>query len=430
MALRDILDRQANTIEYVLHTHGINANIDGGKLSPRLAHFHVVLPPGVRPAQLSPLVPELADALGVAACRLSPGGEGGVYVEVPRPDPVPVRLLSLVQRVADVVPPTTATLGLDTDATPLLLRLNAADVDPVLVTGNPGSGKSRLLRGFAMSLALHNSPDRLKLLLLDASGDGAAFRGLDTLPHLACPVAVGAVDTVVSLRWAMRALARRDASSPRQEPEDSGELFFEDEPSAYPSTGERGYGGPSEEPALVVLVDGTESLVAGPHGRANTEAVQAVTRLAASGNKHGIHLVVASERPDIDLNVEWGARITGTILSSELARIATGMKGSGAHGLLGSGDFLISLNAELIRFQAAGASSADVARAADLITNWAASQLTGPAARQPGAARPDADERHTYNEAPPAPRGRDGAPRRAEEHSPEPVPLRRVWAGE
>jgi DNA segregation ATPase FtsK/SpoIIIE-like protein len=429
MALRDILDRQANTIEYVLHTHGINASIDGGKLSPRLAHFHVVLPPGVRAAQLSPLVPELSEALGVAACRLSPGGEGGVYVEVPRPDPVPVRLLSLVQRVADVVPPSTATLGLDTDATPLLLRLNAADVDPVLVTGNPGSGKSRLLRGIAMSLALHNSPDRLKLLLLDASGEGAAFRGLDTLPHLACPVAVGAVDTVVSLRWAMRALARRDASAPRQDAEDGAELFFEDEP-AFPSTGERGYGGPGEEPALVVLVDGAESLVEGPHGRANTEAVQALTRLAATGNKHGIHLVVASERPDIDLNVDWGARITGIILSSEMARIATGMKGSGAQGLLGSGDFLISLNAELIRFQAAGASSADVARAADLITNWAASQLTGPAARQPRASQLEPDR--LYDEAPPSPQRREGThtPRRAEEHAPEPVPLRRVWAGE
>jgi DNA segregation ATPase FtsK/SpoIIIE-like protein len=430
MALRDILDRQANTIEYVLHTHGINASIDGGKLSPRLAHFHLVLPPGVRPAQLSPLVPELSEALGVAACRLAPGGGDGVYVEVPRPDPVPVRLLSLVQRVADVVPPTTATLGLDTDATPLLLRLNAADVDPVLVTGNPGSGKSRLLRGIALSLALHNSPDRLKLLLLDASGEGTAFRGLETLPHLACPVAVGAVDAVVSLRWALRALARRDASAPRPDHEDGDELFFEDEP-VYPPSGERGYGGPDEEPALVALVDGAEMLAAGPNGRANTEAMQALSRLASLGNKHGIHLVVASERPDIDLNADWGARITGTILSSEMARIATGMKGSGAHGLLGSGDFLISLNAELIRFQAAGASSADVARAADLITNWAASQLTGPAARQPrSAAEPDTSGRRIHGEAPPALPGRPHAPRRDDEQALEPVPLHRVWAGD
>lgn len=156
MAMRDILDRQANSIEYVLHTHGINARIDGGRLSPRLSHFHIVLPPGVRPTQLSSLVPEMTEALGVTTSRLAPeplGAGVGVYLEVPRPDPVPVRLLPLVQRVADVVPPLTATLGLDTEGTPLLLRLNASDVDPLLVSGDQGAGKSHLLRSMAISLA-------------------------------------------------------------------------------------------------------------------------------------------------------------------------------------------------------------------------------------------------------------------------------------
>src|SRR5512140_3097062 len=118
MAMRDILDRQAGTIEYVLHTHGISAQVDGGKLSPRLAHFHLLLPPGFNPSRLGHFIPDLADALGVTNCRLS-ASETGIYLEVPRPDPVPVRLLPLVQRVADVVPPATATLGMDTDSTPL-----------------------------------------------------------------------------------------------------------------------------------------------------------------------------------------------------------------------------------------------------------------------------------------------------------------------
>src|SRR5437868_11312389 len=118
MAIRDILDRQAGTIEYVLHTHGIQVQVDGGKLSPRLAHFHLVLPPGLSPSRLAPLVPEIANALGAVSCRLAVL-EGGVYLEAPRPDPVPVRLLPLVQRVADVVPPATATLGLDGEGTPL-----------------------------------------------------------------------------------------------------------------------------------------------------------------------------------------------------------------------------------------------------------------------------------------------------------------------
>src|SRR5437667_2674555 len=188
MALREILDHQASTIEYLLHTHGISAQVDGGRLSPRLAHFHLVLPPGFNPSRLVPLVTEIADALGVVSCRLAQN-EGEIYLEAPRPDPVPVRLLPLVQRVADVVPPICATLGLDTEGTPLLLRLNSPEVDPVMIVGEQASGRSSLLRGMALSMALHNSPDKLRLLLLDCTGDGTAFLGLEKLPHLACPVA-------------------------------------------------------------------------------------------------------------------------------------------------------------------------------------------------------------------------------------------------
>src|SRR5687768_8175304 len=250
MAMRDILDRQANSIEYVLHTHGLQAYVDGGRLSSRLAHFHISLPPGVRPKQLSMLVPELAEVLGVTSCRLASTTEG-VFLEVPRPDPVPVRLLSLVQRVADIVPPVTATLGLDGEGTPLLLRLDAADVDPVLIAGDPGVGKSALLRGMALSLALHNSPDSMRLLLLDCTGEGEAFRGLETLPHLACPVANGRVDSLVSLRWALRALSRR-TSAPA-----NNELTFDDEDFDGEPVFEYNLSS-GGEPALVIMVNGAD----------------------------------------------------------------------------------------------------------------------------------------------------------------------------
>jgi DNA segregation ATPase FtsK/SpoIIIE-like protein len=403
MALRDILDRQANSIEYIMHTHGINARVDGGRLSPRLAHFHIVLPPGVRPTQLSPLVPEMSEALGVTTSRLAPEPAGdGVFLEVPRPDPIPVRLLSLVQRVAEVVPPITATLGLDTEGTPLLLRLNASDVDPLLVSGSQGAGKSRLLRGMALSLSLHNSPERLKLLMLDATADGVAFKGMEGLPHLACPVANSPLDALASLRWALRTLGRRESASHDR---DSDELFFdEEEESRFDQTPVQG-----DNPTLVIMIDGADRLLSTPNPRANVEAADALNRLLAEGSRHDIHMVVSSDRPDLGLEADWGGRITGTTLSAEMARMATGMKGSGAQGLLGSGDFLISLNAELLRFQAGGVSSAEVDKAVALINSWAN-----------------------------APRGQELSARadivtlqpRRERPVEEPIPLRRSWAGE
>ena len=415
MAIRDILDRQAGIIEYVLHTHGIAAQVDGGKLSPRLAHFHLMLPPGLSPARLSPFVNDIAASLGVISCRLA-HLEGGVYLEVPRPDPVPVRLLPLVQRVADVVPPVTASLGLDTDGTPLLLRLNSPEVDPVIVTGNGASGKSSLLRGMALSLALHNSPERVRMLLLDCTGDGVAFRGLDRLPHLACPLANGAVDSLVSLRWALRVLARR-TPAPFYEDEltfdDMGEedMGPEDEPLFEYSPLQ------AEEPALVLMIDGADRLISTPNGRINAETTDALRRLLLTGSANGIHVVLSSERPDelAELSTGWGARIVGRVGSAEAARLATGARGSGAQGLLGAGDFLVTLNAELIRFQAAAVSRSEIQKAVDLICNCANSYP-----------QPNTDTRQGVGDAA-TPRGREqGRATQVE----EPRSISRGWYGE
>jgi DNA segregation ATPase FtsK/SpoIIIE-like protein len=404
MAMRDILDRQATSIEYVLHTHGIQAYVDGGRLSSRLAHFHISLPPGVQPRQLSMLVPELAEVLGVISCRLASTTEG-IFLEVPRPDPVPVRLLSLVQRVADIVPPVTATLGLDSEGTPLLLRLDAADVDPVLVAGDPGVGKSALLRGMALSLALHNSPDNMRLLLLDCTGEGEAFRGLDALPHLACPVANGRVDSLVSLRWALRALSRR-MSAPA-----SNELTFDDEDFDDEPLFE--YNRSNDEPALVIMVNGADTLCSTPNRRADVEGLNALNKLLAEGSSHGIHIVLAGERIDqmAELQARWGARIAGRVSSPEAARMVMGVKGSGAQGLLGGGDFIIALNAELIRFQAGGVTEGELRKAVDLIRTCSADQGEAPV-----------EEPFIPTRNP-----RRGQPDRQIE---EPTPLRRLWSGD
>jgi S-DNA-T family DNA segregation ATPase FtsK/SpoIIIE len=410
MILRDILDKQATTIEYVLHTHGLRASVDGGRLSPRLAHFHVVLPQGVRPTSIAPLADELAEALGVLSCRLAPGDDTGVYLEVPRPDPIPVRLLPLVQRVADVVPPVTATLGMDNEGTgtPLLLRLDAPDVDPVLICGNKGAGKSRLLRGMALSLALHNSPNNVRLLLLDAGGEGIAFRGMDELPHLACPIANGPIDSLISLRWAVRTLARRSERHGTMPDEDSGELFFDEAPTPARNA--------SDEPALVIMIDGVDALLAGMNRRASgsTEAVSALNRLLATGSRANVHVVISSETVDPGLDADWRARIIGPVSNPEAGRIATGMKGSGAHNLLGKGDFLISLNAELIRFQAAHVSSSEVEKAVGMINRWADASHENEV---------EVDDEDKFARA-------GFTPRSAEPRSAEPTQLRRAWLGD
>jgi S-DNA-T family DNA segregation ATPase FtsK/SpoIIIE len=252
----------------------------------------------------------------------------------------------------------------------------------------------------ALSLSLHNSPERMRLLLIDATGDGVAFAGMDGLPHLACPVAISPMDALASLRWAVRTLARRKSAADDM---DSGELFSDDEESAQSDHAQAG------RPSLVIMIDGADNLLSTANPRFNAEAEDALNRLIAEGNKRDIHLVVSSERPDLGLQVDWGARITGATVSAEMARMATGMKGSGAQGLLGSGDFLIALNAELLRFQAGAVSSAEVDKAVELINSWANS--------------PRSQENYI-------PDNITLIPPRPERVPEEPIPLRRSWVGE
>jgi DNA segregation ATPase FtsK/SpoIIIE-like protein len=434
--MRDILDRQAGAIEYVLHTHGIQAQVDGGKLSPRLAHFHLVLPRGVNPARLAPFAPDIAEAIGVVSCRLARGDTGeDAVIEVPRPDPVPVRLLPLVRRVADVIPPATATLGLDSESTPLLLRLNSPEVNPVMLCGTQGAGKSSLLRGMALSLALHNSPESLSLLLIDCTGDGVAFRGLENLPHLPCPIANGPVDALVGLRWALRALARRTHMADRDELffEDALEEFGEDEPLFEMAPAQ------AAEPDLVILLDGADRLAYTGDKRADAQAADSLRRIIASGARHGVYVVASAERPGgiVGASPSWGARIVGRVHSQDDARLGTGVKGSGAHELLGSGDFLVNLNNEIIRFQAAGVSASEVERAVDLIRTCAPLSQPRPTGlstelETEGPPRPAAPARETrrldYGQiSPSAPAASPGPDARKRMPPQQPVPFKREW---
>jgi DNA segregation ATPase FtsK/SpoIIIE-like protein len=263
-----------------------------------------------------------------------------------------------------------------------------------------------------MSLALHNSPDRLRLLLLDAGGEGVAFRGMETLPHLACPVARGPIESLASLRWALRTLARRGASS--VDDDDSGELFFDDETGPSRKHADVNSSSTSET-EMVILVDGVDSLLWGANRRmgANTEVITALTRLLGANDRAGIYSVVASERFDLGLNTEWGARITGPVASAEEARAVTGMKGSGAQNLLGQGDFLIALENELLRFQAAHISSAEVEKGVKLINSWlsiAPESLEEAAEELPVAV--------------------SAMPRPVQRPHDTPTPLRRAWVGD
>ena len=200
--MRDKLEFQADRIEMVLEMHKIPARVTGGTVTPRWIRFQVLPAVGAKISKIKGLSEELAAALDTANCRVARRG-GAVDVEIPRDDPQAVRLLPLYSQLdVEEIPALTAVLGLAEDGGPLLIRLPSPDVAHVLVSGTTGSGKTVLLQGMMLSLAMLNGAGELALVVVDPKG--SAFRVFEGLPQLVR----GVVREVGEAREALGSLAQ------------------------------------------------------------------------------------------------------------------------------------------------------------------------------------------------------------------------------
>ena len=181
-------------------------------MTPRYVQFQVALQVGCRVKHVKNLAEEIALALGKREARVYRSGSD-VNVEVPRVRSEPVRLIPLANRVSQV-PPYTAILGVEENGTPLLIRLPAPDVAHILIAGTTGSGKTALARTLLTSIAMHNSPNELRILLIDPKGRG--FRPLVGFPHVAGDVSSTAEEAVTRLDEVIVEMERRDHSGLRR----------------------------------------------------------------------------------------------------------------------------------------------------------------------------------------------------------------------
>jgi DNA segregation ATPase FtsK/SpoIIIE, S-DNA-T family len=191
----------------------------------------------------------------------------------------------------------------------------------VLIAGTTGSGKTALARTLLASLAMYNRQSDVQLILIDPKGRG--FAPLARLPH----VLNGVQDTpelaIASLRWVVHEMERRDREA-------------------------------ISRPALVVAVDELADLIQ----TGGKEVEDTLTRIAQRGREAGIHLVGCTQKPTANLigsamKANFPVRLVGSVNSTDEARYAAGIAGSGAEKLEGKGDFLLVAKGEVVRFQAA-----------------------------------------------------------------------------
>ncbi len=317
---------QADQIESVLASHRIQGRITGGSVTPQMVRFHLAPALGTRVNQITRLSEELALSLGAATCRVVRRGQT-IDLEFPRHDRSMVKVFDLAQRIPNV-PPFTSILGLDGEGTPILIRHASPEAPHILISGTTGSGKTALARSMIASLAYHNTPADLGLLLIDPKGRG--YAPFATLPHLLAPVAQSAEEAIATLEWLVTEMERRDRER-------------------------------ISLPRIVTFIDELADLAMVGGATVTT----ALTRISQRGREAGLHLVCCTQKPSSAIigslvKANFPARLVGSVASAEDAKVASGIARSGAERLSGRGDFLLVVQGVTHRLQAAFCTEADI----------------------------------------------------------------------
>jgi DNA segregation ATPase FtsK/SpoIIIE, S-DNA-T family len=219
------------------------------------------------------------------------------------------------------IPFGTAVLGLADDGAPLLLRLPSPDVAHVLVAGTTGSGKTALVQAMIVSLALAYRRSQLQFVLIDPKS--RAFEALSDLPHLLRPIVSQPDQAVRALVDMVALMESRDQSR-------------------------------VTEPRIVIVLDELADLVQ----TGGQSILDSVGRLVQRGREAGIHVIGATQKPSSSvlgplIKANFPVRLVGRVVSSDDARVAAGVGGTGAERLSGRGDFVAVSGTGVIRFQAA-----------------------------------------------------------------------------
>lgn len=351
------LDAMSRLLEIKLQDYGIEAQVVAVLPGPVITRFEIQPAAGVKVSRITGLVKDLARSLAVISVRVVEivPGKSVVGIEIPNVDREVVRLSEVLSSNAFDSSSSPLSLALGHDISGRSIVVDLAKMPHLLVAGTTGSGKSVGLNSMILSLLFKSSPEHVRLILVDPKMlELAVYEGI---PHLLTPVVTDMKDAANALRWCvaemerryrlMAALGVRNISGYNKKVKDAekvGEplkdpiwvpqpgLFADDEP-----TGEA----PDLEalPFIVVVVDEFADMMM----IVGKKVEELIARIAQKARAAGIHLILATQRPSVDV-------ITGLIKANIPTRIAyqvsskidsrTILDQGGAEQLLGHGDML------------------------------------------------------------------------------------------
>lgn len=364
------VEGNARAIKETFQNFNIEVEMEGANIGPRVTQYTLRPPTGVRLTKITALENNLALDLAATSIRMEAPipGKRAVGIEVPNVKPAIVRLSSILQSRdwADAAGPLTFAVGKDITGKPVVADLDR--MPHLLVAGQTGSGKSVMINDIITSLLYRNSPSDLKLILVDPKQ--VELTPYNELPHLLTPVITEPEKCISALKWAVAEMERRLRTMAGVGKRNIGEY------NALKT--EEGM------PYIVIIIDELSDLMM----MAARDVEALVVRIAQKARAAGIHLILATQRPSVDV-------ITGLIKANVPARIAfttasgvdskTIIDGIGAEKLLGLGDMLF-LTADMPkpkRVQAAFIGEGETAKIMDFMKEQRAPNYNEEVVSQP-----------------------------------------------
>ena len=384
----------ATIIKDTLEQFGIDVDVEGANVGPRITQYTLRPPAGVKISKIATLDRELALNLGEEKIRIEAPipGTRSVGVEVPNKRAASVGLHEMLKSSewSKMIVDKPLAFAVGKDISGHVIIGNLAKMPHLLIAGTTGSGKSVMTNTMIMSMIYHNSPSELKFIIIDPKQvEMAAYEGI---PHLLTPVITDVNEALSALLWAVTEMERRytlmrdahvkkidDYNAKMEElaakevkapaaPVEEGEEPVEEVPVQQDSH--------EKLPYIVIIVDEMADLMM----MAGKELESRIVRVAQKGRAAGLNLVLATQRPEVKV-------VTGLIKSNIPGRIAFAVNTNmdsrvmldrgGAEKLLGTGDMLYltqEMQGKPVRVQGAFVSDKEINDVTDFLRKQRAAE--------------------------------------------------------
>jgi len=321
------VEGNAETIHETLNNFNIDVEMETANIGPRVTQYTLKPPSGVKLSKITALESNIALDLGAHTIRMEAPipGQKAVGIEVPNVKSATVRVSSVLNAPewVNMSAPLAVVIGKDISGMGVVGSLDK--MPHLLVAGQTGSGKSVMINALLTSLLYRNSPADLKLILVDPKQ--VEMAPYQDIPHLLTPVITEPEKCISALKWAVAEMERRYRTLAEAKKRNIGEYNELKKEEGMPY--------------IVIVIDELADLMM----MAARDVEALIVRIAQKARAVGIHLVLATQRPSVDV-------ITGLIKANIPARIAftvasqvdsrTIIDGVGAEKLLGMGDMLYS----------------------------------------------------------------------------------------